>query len=114
MNRNVQPAARPPKRSAGHVVGSVPPESRGTRPEQGKRNAKIATDRSGRYAAPSARVTAISRIGSLSGAPGGNPTENSSPDAAMERRNRRTRTPVPGRRGREEEGKRGRGETGPS
>src|SRR6266508_4406339 len=98
MKRNDHPAARPPRRSAGQATGSMPPESRASRPAHGKRNAKATMARAGLHAAASASPTAISRTGRRSGAAGGNPTANRSPDPPIDRRKRKTLTPVPGDR----------------
>src|SRR5262245_49794994 len=96
MKRKDHPAARPPKRSAGQAIGSVPPESRAISPAQGKRNEKIVIPRAGLQEAMTASATERIRTGRRSGAAGGNPTAKSNPEAATDSRNRTTRVPVPG------------------
>src|SRR5262245_30087439 len=98
MKRKDHPAASPPKRRAGHAIGAVPPESRASNPAQGKRNAKIVIARVGLPEAVTASARARMRTGSRTGPAGGNPTAKSSPEAATDSRNRRTRVPVPGDR----------------
>src|ERR1700693_272724 len=98
MKRKDHPVASPPKRSAGHATGSVPPDSRVSNPAQGKRQANAAIAHEGLRAAATANPTAITSTGSRSGAAGGNSTRNNSPDPPNRRRKNAIRTPVPGDR----------------
>src|SRR5450759_60477 len=98
MKRKDHPVASPPKRSAGHATGSVPPDRRVSSPAQGKRKANVTIAHEGLRAAATASPTAISSTGSRSGAAGGNPTRNSSADPPADKRKNAIRTPVPGDR----------------